>query len=351
MRRFSLLFVLLFTSVGAAFAQSDAKADAIIKQARAAIGKEDKFKALQTLSAEGLTRQAQGPNGSQENQLEIEMMLPDKVKLTTTMQFGTMTRAFDGTMPWTDFIAAPGMGGGPGGGRFVMMGGPGGPGGTGGPGGPGGANSAMATYMQQQSRREFNQIFLGWFLAPPPGAQMTYAFVGEALGPEGSKLNVIDAKTSDGVVTRLYFNQETNRLIGLSYKAKSMRGGMRGGPGGGQGRPQGEGGQRQGAQGGGQGQGAQGGGQGQGGQRPQMTPEEMERRMKERMEAFEKAPEIDFRWQFDDYRNVNGLMLPHRLAKSENNTPTEEWEISKYKANNNKITADKFVRKERAPQP
>ena len=45
---------------------------------------------------------------------------------------------------------------------------------------------------------------------------------------------------------------------------------------------------------------------------------------------------------------INGL--PHRIIKSENGTPNEEWEISKYKANNTKITADKFVKKDK-PAP
>lgn len=352
MRKYSFLFILLVASVGAAFAQSDAKADAIIKQARAAIGKEDKFKAIQTLSAEGTVRQSMGQMQN-ESTLELEVMMPDKMKITQTMQFGTIVRAFDGNGIWGDFIPAVGMGGGPGGGGMrVMMGG--------GPGGPGGANSPMATYQMQQQRRDMLQMFLGFFLTPPASAQMTYAFVGEAPGPEGSKLNVVDAKTGDGLVTRLYFNQETNRLIGLSYKAKQMRmmrGGPGGGQGGGQGRPPGEGGQRQaGAQPQGgqpQAQGGQGGGQGQGqgGQRRELTPEERERMAKERQEAFDKAPETDYRWQFDDYRNVNGLNLPHRLTKTEGGTPNEEWEISKYKANNNKVTADKFVKKERTPQP
>ena len=342
MRNITLAFILLLASVSASFAQADAKADAIIKQARAAIGKEDKFKAVQNLTAEGIVR-SQSQMGQQELTLELEMLMPDKIKLTQTMQFGTIIRAFDGTGMWTDFIPAVGMGGGGGGGPRMMMGG--------GPGGPGGgANSAMATYMQQQQRREFYLMLLGFFLAPPANAQMSYAFVGEAPGPEGAKLNVIDAKTADGIVTRLYFNQETSRLIGMSYKAKNMRLG-RGGPGGaqagGQQRPQAEGGQRQGAP---PAAGNAQAGQGQAGQRTPMTPEEIEKRNKERQEAFDKAPESDYRWAFDDYRNVNGLNLPHRITKSEGGTPNEEWEISKYKANNNKITADKFTKKEK-PAP
>ena len=187
MRNITLTLILLVASVGAAFAQADAKADAIIKQARAAIGKEDKFKAIQTMSVEGMIRSSGGQMGQQETTLELEMLLPDKLKITQTMQFGTIIRAFDGSNMWNEFIPAMGMGG-PGGGGPRMMGG--------GPGGPGGANSPMAAYQQQQQRREIYQLFLAWFLTPPASAQMSYAFVGEAPGPEGAKLNVIDAKTA-----------------------------------------------------------------------------------------------------------------------------------------------------------
>src|SRR5262249_1148076 len=168
----------------------------------------------------------------------------------------------------------------------------------------------------------------------------------EAPGPEGSKLNVLDGKGANGFTVRLYFDQQTNQLIGLSYKAKQRgQGGRRGagGPGG------------PGAPGGGQGaqpgQGAPAGqtGQGgQGGQRPELTPEERERRNKEAQDRFEKTPDVDSRWAFSDYKSEGGLNLPHRMTKLEAGTPNEEWEISKIKINP-KLSADKFVRKEKSP--
>jgi len=141
----------------------------------------------------------------------------------------------------------------------------------------------------------------------------------------------------------LYFDQQNHNLIGIKYKSKQQRGVFGGGgrgPGGQGGQRQAEGGQRQGS-------GGQGNAQpGQPGQPPQMTPEERERFMKERQERFEKAPEVDISWAFSDYKSVGGLNLPHRLTKSEGGTPNEEWEISKFKINP-KLTADKFVKKEK----
>lgn len=70
--------------------------------------------------------------------------------------------------------------------------------------------------------------------------------------------------------------------------------------------------------------------------------------MKEIQERFEKAPEVDLRWAFGDYKSVGGLNLPHRMTKIQGGTPNEEWEISKIKINP-KLSPDKFVKKEKSP--
>lgn len=333
MRKLILSIIAAITIPALALAQAPdakAKAEQILKQARGAIGDEKKLKELQGLSISGLVRQSFGER-QMESELEIEMLMPDKVKKTTNSQFATIITALNGAEVWNDFI--PGMGMGGGGNSVIMRGG--------GPGSMFGPNSPMFSYMQLQQRREFYQIMLGWLLATPASAQVEFAFVGEAPGPEDSKLNVLDGTGADGFTVRLYFDQQTNQLIGLSFKAKQMmrRMGGRGGPGGPGG---GQGGQRpQGAQAGAPGQ------SGQPGQRPELSPEERERIMKEALERFEKAPEIDFRWAFSDYKSVGGLNLPHRLTKIENGAPNEEWEISKIKINP-KLSPDKFVKKEKS---
>jgi hypothetical protein len=327
-----------------------AKAEQILKQARAAIGDEKKLKELQGLSITGTARIVAGDN-QRESDLEIEILLPDKVKKTTSSQRGTQINALNGDQIWNDFI--PGMGGGGVGFGDRRGGAPGGPGG---PGGMFGPNSPLGSYIQLQQRRELYQIMLGWLLTAPASAQVEFVFAGETPGPEGSKLNVLDGKGANGFTARLYFDQQTNQLIGLGFKAKQfMRGGGgRRGPGG----PGGQGGQTPpGAQAGqpGQGgqapQGAQAGQPGQGGQpgqRPEPTPEERERFRKEAQERFEKTPDVDYRWAFSDYKSAGGLNLPHRMTKIEGGTPNEEWEISKIKVNP-KLSPDKFVKKEKSP--
>jgi hypothetical protein len=278
-----------------------------------------------------------------ENELQLDLMLPDKIMRTLSGQFGTNVNTLNGDQIWTDFVPAMGAGGFGGGGGFRMGGGPGGPGG---PGGMAAQNPQMAEYFQLQQRRDHYLVMISFLLTAPPTAQLKYSYLGEAPGPEGSKLDVIEGKGASGLALRLFFDQQSHQLIGLSYKAKNMRGAMGGGrgPGGGPGGPGGQGGQRQQGQGGDRG--AQAGGQGQQGQRREIPPEEMERRMKEFQERFEKAPEVEYRWAFSEYKSVSGLNLPHRITKLEGANANEEWEISKIKVNP-KLSPDKFVKKEK----
>jgi hypothetical protein len=351
MRKFLFAVTLLAVLGASAFAQdAKAKADQVLKQARAAIGDESKWKNLQSLTASGTARQTMGDR-QMESEIQIDLLLPDKIMRTSNSQFGSTINTLNGAQLWTDFVPAVGMGGGGfgGGGQRMIMGG------LGGPGGSGGADNPMVKYFQQGQRRDLVLITLGWLLTAPAGVE--FAYLAEAPGPNGSKLDALSAKDANGLNAVLYFDQQSHQLIGIKYKSKQLgRGGFAGrGPGGPGGQRQGGGQPGQGGQGGGQpGQNGQGGQRqagaqgGQPGQRPEMTPEERERRMKEAMENFDKAPEVDNSWAFSEYKNVGGLNLPHRMTRSQGGTPTEEWEISKIKINP-KLSADKFVKKEKAP--
>jgi hypothetical protein len=355
MRKLLFAIALMTVIAGAAFGQ-DAKAEQILKQARAAIADESKWKSLQSLTATGTSRNSFG-NQQMESELQLDLLLPDKIMRSTNSQMGSSVNTLNGDQYWTEFVPAVGLGVGFGGRGFG--GGPGGPGG-GGPGGMG-ADSPMAKYFQMNQRREMQLVMIGFLLMAPASAQVQYTYVGEAPGPEGSKLDAINAKNANGLNLVLYLNQETHQLVGIKFKTKQLgRGGAGRGPGGGQRQPGAQGGQP--GQPGQGGQPAQAGQPGQGGQRqpgaqggqpgqprPEMTPEERERRMKEAMDNFEKAPEVDTSWAFSDYKSVGGFNLPHVVTKSQGGTPNEEWTISKYKINP-KLAADKFVKKEKAAQ-
>src|SRR5262245_27408531 len=127
MRKQFLAMIAAVTIPALALAQAPdakAKAEQILKQASAAVGDEKKLKELQGLSITGTTRQGAGDR-QMESDLEIEILMPDKVKKTTTNQFMTLINALNGDQIWNDFVS--GMGGGGGGIVFMGPAGPGGP--------------------------------------------------------------------------------------------------------------------------------------------------------------------------------------------------------------------------------
>src|SRR5205085_9062698 len=100
-----------------------------------------------------------------EQQLQLDMLLPDRVMRASSGQLGANISTYNGGQLWQDFVRAVGLGGGGGdfGGRggggergnvVFFGGGPGGPGGPGGAGGAMGADSPIAKYMQQGQRRD-----------------------------------------------------------------------------------------------------------------------------------------------------------------------------------------------------
>lgn len=328
MKNFILSLLCVVTISAQALAQSDAKAQEVLKKAKAAIGKESKFAELQSLSASGTSRRTMGERQMESN-LEIELIAPDKIKKVESNDFFIATSTINGAEYWSDRQRGLSGGGGGGGPTIVMGGG----------GGQGGQNSSISEYFQKLSKNELNLLLISWFVTPLPSSQTTFTYVGEAPGPNG-KTDVIDAKNADGITTRLYFDQESHLLVGLSYKAKNMMRMMGGRGPGGPGGPGGQGGQSgQGArQGGGQGQ------AGQGGQRSQMTEEEREKMRKEREEAFTKAPETDVKWAFDDFKPEGGLNIPHKITRIVDGNPIEEIEIFKVKINP-KLNPENFVKK------
>jgi hypothetical protein len=254
-------------------------------------------------------------------EIALDLLLPDKILLSATtlapFEF-TMITALNGEQVWNDVQS--GMGGPGGGGMMRRM--------------MGGDDPQMRERMQNNQRADLTRLALALVLTPPSSVPLQYSYAGEAQIPDG-KGDVVDVTGPNGFNARLIFDQKTHQLFMLSYKGKQPQRMMRGGPGG----PGGQG--RQGGQGGQAGQG------GQGQNRPQPTPEEIERRRKEMLEAWEKAPEVEFQWMLAEYKSVGGLNLPHRITRGEAGTPNEEWEITKYKLNPS-LKPDKFEKKEKS---
>jgi hypothetical protein len=288
----------------AASPQTDAKAEEVLSAARIALGGDGALTKIQSVTVTGATRRMMGDREFSSD-VTLDLLLPDKFKRTEEMSFGqggpsvTRVSAANGAEVWDD-------GTNRGGGGFMRFA-PGGPG-AGGP--PGATGAAGATGARREPTEEERQRFrqmqeqrikseraryaLIWFLRSD--APVTYAGVAEA--PDG-KADVLEVKPEGAAPMKLFIDQESHKPLMLTYEGVLPRMMVRG-------------------------------------QRP--TPEELE---KMRSEPPQKAT---FEVHFSDYKEVDGVLLPHLISQSVNSKVTEEFTIEKYKLNAPLKAAD-FVKK------
>ena len=318
MRKLLTSMMIVFSLSVVALAQGEdaqAKAGQILKQARAALGDEAKLKSLQSLSASAISRRTVGET-RMESEIEYEILLPDKFRRSENSQPFTTITVMEDDKSWTYRIPTN-----PASNEGQAR-------------GPVNTPDPQAQARRQTLQRaEFTRVLLGWLLITPSFEPVEYSYAGELREPD-TTADLIDVKGKDGFKARLYLEQKTHRLMMLTYQGKPVSQIMRtlgrtGGP---------------------------------GNQRPpqddkKLTPEEQAKRRQERqletdkrrkefLEALAKAPDVEFRWIFSEYKNVKGLSLPHHLIKSEAGRETEEWEISLFRINP-KLPADRFEMKDK----
>lgn len=303
----------------------------IIAATRKAMGGEDKVAGLKTLTAEGPFRRMMGGR-DMEGQVTVSIARPDKMHRVEDMAMGGMvggptierTMVLNGTTSWEDSQNRGGMGGGM---RIMINNGPG-------PGGPGGAmtqeqiDEARTRRMRVQMQRLSAALFAD--------AGLAWVDAGIAESPEG-KADILEAKEETGRTLRLFIDQNSKLPVMVQYQDPKPRiminGGGPGGPGRGPGGP--------GMRGPG-GPGGPGGGAPGAGGPPQMSPEEMQKRVAEMQRT---PPEMGtYAYHLSDYKKVDGVMLPHKIETSLDGEPNEEWTIEKYKVNA-QLKADLFQKK------
>lgn len=309
--------------------QAQDRVAGILAETRKALGGEDKISAMKGLTAEGPFRRSMGGR-EMEGTLALTIVRPDKMRRVEDISMGGMvggpsierTSVLNGNTAWDDTANRGGMGGGM---RIMVRGGPG----DGGPGrGPGltpeQLNEAQVRRMTVQMQR-----YLAALVADGPE---TWVDAGIAEAPEG-KADILEAKDGTGRTLRLFIDQATHRPLMVQYQdPKPMV--MMGGPGG-------RGGRGPGGPGGAGAPGARGGGGGQDG-RPQMTPEEMEKRMEEMRNR--PVQMGNYAMHLADYKTVDGILLPHQIDLSVDGEASEEWTVEKYKVNPN-VKADVWEKK------
>ena len=302
---------------------------AVLAEAKKALGGEDKVAALKGLTAEGPFRRSMGGR-DMEGVMTLTIVRPDKMRRVEEISMGGMvggpmierTSVLAGNIAWDDMANRGGMGGG----MQIVMRGPGD--GPGGPGSPGGAAPLTEEQLNEARVRRARVQLHRWMAALVTEGPAAWSDAGIAESPDG-KADILETKEETGRVLRLFIDQATHLPLMVQYQDPKPMVMINGGPGGPGRGPGGPGGPPPGAG-------------GAGGARPQMTPEEMQKRVEE----MRKNPPAlgTYAMHLGEYKKVDGVMLPHKIDISLDGQPNEEWTVEKYKVNPN-IKADAWEKK------
>jgi len=290
MSKLLLILTLILSSATAAFAD-DARAQEILKQARQAIGGEDKLQKIQGLQINGQYRRVFG-----ERQIggdrEISILLPNKYLVEDAMNAGGLSTAMINTRGLNGDKAWSGNSGGGGGMVFRI----------GGPGGQQASPEQMEAMLRRVYNAEFSRYLLAIILTPPPSLAVEYKYVGES-DVEDAKADVIDVSGPENFSVRVYFDQSSHLPLLLSYRGPKPRVVTMTRQAGSAPKPD----------------------------EIKKAQEEAEKKM--HAEAPAAPEEVDFYIRLTDHKKVNGVMLPHKLTFLTENEVSEEFEISKYQLN------------------
>ncbi len=337
-------FALLAMTIGAITigplvppAAAQGNADAVVAEARKALGGAQKIDAVQTFGLEGSFRRMMGPR-QMEGSVEVTAQRPDRMRRIEDLAIGGMSggptieriMTLNGDRGWDESNQ---RGGGGGGGMFQMrMGGPP-PGGAGGPRGEGGeppSPEQIEKFRGRMLRQELDRWMFAFFVS----STQPIAHVGTAQAPDGTA-DVLEIKDDRGQPVRLFIDQQTHLPLMLQYQTVRPRivtvGGPGGGPGAG-GRP-------------GQAGSGAAGGSGQSGQAPTGDSQRPDpEAIRKQMEAQGPPPPVTATMRLSDYRAVSGVLLPHRIEQSVGDSPTEELIVEKFRINPS-VKADLFEKK------
>jgi hypothetical protein len=310
------LALAIASSTLAASAQGTDKAVDILAAARKAIG-ERKLDGLKTFS---LQATVQRNVGSMQLISDTEMLLelPDKYvrfDVVTAPMNATTSSGFNGEKPVQRSNSSAG-----GGALVIRM-------------GPGNLGNEKLTPDEQEKadraavramRQDLSRLMLGWFATTHPAVHAQYTYVGEAESPDGTA-HVIEAKTNEGFVARVFIDAQTKLPLMVTYKAPQPRIVTAGGPGAG---PMGS---------------ANAGADGHGKPATEEERKKARAEAEHRVEDLQKQPPVlvDYTLFFDDWRDADGIRFPYKIRRAMTGTTNEEWTVTKVKLNPT-IDAKKF---------
>lgn len=277
-------------------AVGDTKAAELLAQARAAIGGEKAIAKVQGLACTGTVSRAMGDR-TVTGDLTLDLQLPDKMLRADSispMGDGVTVVQEQGFNGDTLLRFSKVLNAGPG----MMIRTP--------PAPP--AGSPEEAQQLRNSRAEFARLVAAMLLAAPRALPIDFSHGGEAESPDG-KADVLDLKGDGGFAAKLLLDKATHRPLMLAYRGVSpqirVQTQMGRGP----------------------------GGRGRGEAETNAGP------------GAPAAPElVDINMFFDDYRTVDGVMLPHHVSRAVDGKTTEEWTFKTIRINPS-FKPDTFARK------
>jgi hypothetical protein len=261
----------------AARAAGDTKSEQLIAQARAALGGDKNLNTVQGLTAAGTYQREMGDR-QLSGEITIDLLLPDKMLRTESARpMGDATiEMLQGVNGDQVLRHSRTIGGGPG--MMIRIGPP-----------PGGADAEAQALRNQ--RADMARFTLAFLLASPPATPLEYTYGGEAEAEDG-KADVVDAKGPGSFAARVFFDKKTHRPLMIAYRGAAPRMIVQ----------------------------TQRGG----------TPPPAAGAPPDKM----PPPQIvDIQLFLDDYKSVDGIMLPHHFSRSVDGKPTEDMTFKTIRLN------------------
>jgi hypothetical protein len=270
----------------AARMEGDARAAQLLAQAHAALGGEKNLARVQGLTLTGSYERTVGDR-QLSGELTVDLQLPDRMLRTETMNpVGDMTVVVEQGINGETLLRNQRTLNGPPGAIVRMA--------------PPPATADAAAQAVRNARAEMARTVIVMLVTSASSLPVEFAYGGEAEADEG-KADVVDVKGAGNFAARLFLDQKTHRPLMLQYRGVA----------------------------------------------PQMriqtqqvqTPADAERLRRAEQAAHDvagiaPAPQlVDIALYLDDYKAVDGVMLPHHLSRSVDGKPTEEMTFTTIKVN------------------
>jgi hypothetical protein len=280
-RLFVMLFSLAMTLGGfAARYEGDSKASELLAQARAALGGDSKLAKVEGLSCVGTLQRAMGERQIT-GEVALSLQLPDKFLRSDSISpmgdaaLVVTEQGINGDTPLRNaktLNAPPGV--------IVRLPPPPAPG------------SDAEVQLLRNSRAELIRLTVSMLMRAPGSIPLEFAYGGEAESPDG-KADVIDVKGPNSFAAKLLLDKASHRPLMLTYRGVAPRMVM----------------------------------QTQRGNAPAPpAPAHGD-------PALPPPEQVDIQMFLDDYKPVDGVLLPHHITRSVDGKPNEEWTFKTVKVN------------------